>query len=95
MSAMKEELAALNVLFEVRDAIGRRYKESIRMAWENGRYDHYGLSQWTSQLQHIRNAFGPSWLDRVRPRHLAEGKANHAAITFGDINETTRTGGEA
>jgi hypothetical protein len=61
------EQEALNVLAQVRVALGRNYKRSIRIAWENGNYSAECLGAWSSQLQQIRNSFGPSWLVRARP----------------------------
>lgn len=57
---------AIAVLKEVREKIGRNYKQPIRMAWMNGDYTGEGLEQWDSQLQQIRNVFGPTWLVNIR-----------------------------
>jgi hypothetical protein len=62
-----EKLAkALKVLDEVRESQGRLYKRWIRNAWETGAYDVNGLKEWETDLQWIRNTFGPSWLVKIR-----------------------------
>lgn len=56
---------ALEVLATVKARVGRNYKTLIRTAWETGNYSNDCLGEWSSQLQTIRNTFGPSWL--VKP----------------------------
>ena len=58
---------AIEVLREINTLLGRNYKSSIRQAWMDGNYSAVGLDKWSSELQQIRNFFGPSWLVRVRP----------------------------
>ena len=58
---------AIEVLRQVKIILGRNYKTAIRNAWMNGNYSAESLGQWSSQLQQIRNTFGPSWLVRTRP----------------------------
>lgn len=57
---------AVAILAEVKAALGRNYKAAIRTAWANGDYESEGLGNWSSRLQRIRNAFGPSWLVAAR-----------------------------
>lgn len=66
IAEMGEEEQAEEVLRTVRNSLGRAYKTAIRTAWFNGNYSGEGLEQWASQLQAIRNDFGPSWLENVR-----------------------------
>lgn len=61
------ETVALQVLAAVKAKLGRTYKSAIRSAWMDGRYYDYDLEAWSSQLQTIRNTFGPSWLIDARP----------------------------
>lgn len=60
------EQEALETLAQVKAVLGRNYKSAIRQAWFDGRYDST-LGDWSSQLQNIRNQFGPSWLVDARP----------------------------
>jgi hypothetical protein len=62
------ERDAMTVLRQVRFALGRNYKSKIRDAWMDGNYNRDGLGQWDSQLQRIRNGFGPSWLVKANPK---------------------------
>jgi len=57
---------ALRILSEVKSHVGRLYKSQIANAWMDGRYYNYGLEKWASQLQQIRNAFGPEWLVKAK-----------------------------
>lgn len=57
---------AIDVLRLVKQRLGRNYKAAIREAWMTGNYDRERLGQWSSELQRIRNIFGPSWLVRAR-----------------------------
>jgi hypothetical protein len=38
---------------------GRSWKASLRAAWETGNYE---TSEFSSELQQVRNSFGPRWL---------------------------------
>jgi hypothetical protein len=64
---MQTEQQALDTLRAVKSALGRNYKSAIRQAWMTGDYRGQLLQDWSSQLQQIRNSFGPSWLVRARP----------------------------
>lgn len=44
---------------------GRLWKSQLRKSWETGKYS-YLLQQHQSELQQIRNDFGPSWLSSFR-----------------------------
>lgn len=57
----------LDLLRTVKAKLGRNYKSAIREAWMNGNYSNHGLSEWSSQLQNMRNNLGPSWLVDARP----------------------------
>lgn len=42
---------------------GRNWKQTLRFAWESG---DYGTFTHASELQQIRNQYGPSWLVSFR-----------------------------
>lgn len=63
---MQTNEQAIEVLRQVKALLGRNYKTAIRNAWMNGNYAGECLNQWSSQLQQIRNTFGPSWLVKAR-----------------------------
>lgn len=56
----------IEILTQVRDAVGRTYKDMIRRAWMDGNYERDLLKPWEGPLQRIRNVLGPSWLKRAR-----------------------------
>lgn len=49
----------------VRDHYGRLWRSRLRKSWETGKYT-YLLQEYQSELQQIRNDFGPSWLTKFR-----------------------------
>lgn len=57
---------AIEILTAVKAKLGRNYKQAIRSAWMNGDYSSECLEEWSSQLQQIRNSFGPTWLVNAR-----------------------------
>lgn len=63
---------ALGLLADVKTQLGRNYKSAIRDAWVDGDYQSRGLGDWDSQLQQIRNQFGPSWLVKAQPRETTK-----------------------
>jgi len=65
LSVMNES-QAIEVLAQVKAKVGRMFKSQIRECWMTGNYRHHCLEQWSSQLQQIRNQFGPTWLTRVK-----------------------------
>lgn len=67
MKINESEADALAVLGQVKAALGRNYKSAIRLAWMDGNYDRQNLEDWSSQLQRMRNQFGPSWLVKAKP----------------------------
>lgn len=67
-----------NALVNFANVHGRTWKQSLRHAWETGVYP--AIVKDTASLQQIRNAFGPSWLVRLRladlyPLHTASPSA--------------------
>ena len=64
----QREQAAIAVLVQVKARLGRRYKAAISGAWMTGNYADLCLTAWASQLQNIRNQFGPEWLAAVKVR---------------------------
>jgi hypothetical protein len=65
--SIKNEADAIAMLSVIKRRLGRGYKRAIRNAWYDGNYRGEGLEDWSGNLQKIRNAFGPSWLDRQHP----------------------------
>jgi hypothetical protein len=53
---------ASDVLLGVYYVHGRSTRRRIREAWMSGNYYAEDLERWSSDLQNIRNQFGPSWL---------------------------------
>jgi hypothetical protein len=51
-----------DVLSSVYCVHGRSTRRRIREAWMTGNYHLEDLERWSSDLQNIRNQFGPSWL---------------------------------
>jgi hypothetical protein len=45
---------------------GRSTRRRIREAWMSGNYYAEDLERWSSDLQNIRNQFGPTWLDKFK-----------------------------
>lgn len=58
----------MTVLATVKAELGRNYKSAIRDAWMDGNYAARGLGNRASELQRIRNIFGPSWLVKAQPK---------------------------
>lgn len=59
---------AIDILTAVKRKYGRAYKINIREAWQRGNYSQLGLSEWQTELQQIRNIWGPRWLERNKGR---------------------------
>lgn len=55
---------AIEVLTAVKRKYGKAYKINIREAWQRGNYSQLGLAEWQTELQQIRNQWGPRWLER-------------------------------
>ena len=58
------ECNARALLTMLKQIHGRAYKANIRTAWETGNYASVGLDEYQTELQAIRNEFGPTWLER-------------------------------
>lgn len=57
--------AQYKALEAVYEHYGRLWKSRLRQSWETGKYTYF-LQEYQSELQQIRNDFGPSWLTRFR-----------------------------
>lgn len=64
---MLPENEAREVVLAVRSKVGRKYKTAIHDAWLSGDYAGECLSEFASELQRIRNTYGPTWLVNFRP----------------------------
>lgn len=72
--AAMDKAEAVEVLRKFAARNGRRWKSALREAWETGSYrslDLKGVD--SSDLQRIRNQFGPSWLHSLRLKKAASG----------------------
>lgn len=49
---------------------GRRWKQELRIAWENGEACIGGEA--SPELQQVRNRLGPVWLHRVTTAHIQQ-----------------------
>lgn len=67
----------LSALLDWRQRRGRFWKNELLAAWMNGTDE---LDARGSALRTIRNRFGPTWLDRLRPRDL-DAEAGRRGIT--------------
>lgn len=75
-----EQLDALDA-FRARN--GRSWKEALRTSWERARYPHMAPDH-AAALQQIRNALGPEWLSKYRPRNIAVDGLDEAKNFSGD-----------
>jgi hypothetical protein len=66
MEYVMTEAEAIIVLRDIKEKFGRNYKSAIRRAWMSGNYDLELDGIRAHELHQIRNAFGPTWLDKVR-----------------------------
>jgi len=75
-----EQLDALDA-FRARN--GRSWKEALRTSWERARYPNMAQDH-AAALQQIRNALGPEWLSKYRPRNIAVDGLDEAKNFAGD-----------
>ena len=62
----------LSAMLDWRQRKGRSWKEALLIAWMNG---DDGRDRRCASLRHIRNRLGPDWLDKLRPKDLADAAA--------------------
>ena len=67
----------LSALLEWRQRKGRNWKQLLLFAWMTGADQQHPHG---ASLRRIRNQFGPTWLDRLRPSDL-DAEAKQRGVT--------------